>query len=120
MITVLGQGKRSKMKAVAASPGAPSTLKGAATATAVLSSISPTTIAHTTQSIMLTCTGTGFKPGCTIWQGTGTAAKPLTTQYISSTQVRTGSFRPYPTGTLNVSVRNPGEVATATKPFTVT
>jgi hypothetical protein len=116
VISVVGQGKRSKMKAVAGSPGAPSSLRGSATATAALTSISPSTLAHTVRKIMLTATGTGFKPGCTIYQGT----KALPTQYISRTQVRTSYFVPAPAGTLNVAVRNPGEAATATRPFTVT
>lgn len=101
---------------IGSSGGRPATNVGGATATSAITSLSPNTGAHTVQKSALVVNGTGFKPGCAIY----VAGKPIVTQYISATQVRTGSFIPGPAGAVAITVRNPGEVASAGSNFTVT
>lgn len=90
---------------------------GATPSTATLTTLTPSTIAHGVANAVVTCTGTGFKAGCTIIDG-GVA---LVTTFVSATSC-TAVF-PHLTavvGAVNVTVKNPGEVPTTTRPFTYT
>jgi hypothetical protein len=87
--------------------------------TATVSGIAPTTFARR-NSITLTVTGTGFVAGSVIYAG----FNPCTTTFDSATQLRCTSFNTTPdsgqAGTINVSVRNPGQQLSGSQPFTAT
>jgi len=108
--------KSRRIVPIGSTGGRPATNVGNATATSAITSLAPNTGAHTVQKSGLVVNGTGFKPGCGIY----VAGKAIVTQYVSATQVRTGSFVPGPAGTVAITVRNPGEAASAASNFTVT
>lgn len=90
-----------------------------AAATPTVTTISPTTFARK-NTITLTVTGTGFVSGSVIYAN----YNPCATIFDSATQLRCTSFNTTPdnglAGTINVAVRNPGQVLCASKPFTAT
>lgn len=116
MSTLPYGGRRQRIVAVGGGPGAPVSGSGAATSTATLASLTPNTAAHGTTSMAVTAVGTGFVNGASIYVD----GKAVPTTYLSRTQLWTGSFKPGAAGTRQVSVRNPGQVATGTVAFTVT
>jgi hypothetical protein len=90
---------------------------GASTAT--VSAIAPTTDARK-KTITLTVTGTGFTAQSRIYS----AFNPVATTFDSATQLRCTSFNTTPdngqAGVINVSVRNPSEALSGSRPFTAT
>jgi IPT/TIG domain len=98
--------------------GMPGDVTGGAS-TATVTSITPSTDA-VGKTITLTVTGTGFVPQSVIYSD----YNPCSTTYDSATQLRCTSFRTTPDnghpGVINVSVRNPGELVSGSRPFTAT
>jgi hypothetical protein len=85
---------------------------------AVLSAISPATVASCGQAFTLTASGSGFLSGAAVrWENTA-----LQTSFISSTQLSAvvGAGLIASPGAVRISVLNPGSMASSTRTLTVT
>ena len=81
-----------------------------------LTSIAPTTGTSATGATV-TCTGTGFRTGCVVRQG----STNLATTFVSATSVTAAEVgKGLAAGTVQITVRNPDGDTTVTKPFVVT
>ena len=89
---------------------------GSAAATSTLLTLAPNTAPHSTQSMALVLTGTNFTYD-TVVLVDGVA---IPTRLETPNRLRTIAFVPGAAGTRQVSVRNPFQVATGTRAFTVT
>jgi hypothetical protein len=113
--TAAWPGRGQKIVAVGSGSGKPNAGTGGATSTATLASLSPASVPHGVQPVAVTATGTGFKNGIGIYVD----GKAYITTYLSTTQAK-AVIPPGAAGSRQITVRNPGEVATAARALTIT
>lgn len=90
---------------------------GSAASTATITTLTPSTGVHGTADALCTLTGTGYTTGTVVLF----AGMEMPTTYVSATSVTiVAPLSMMPIGTANVTVRNPGQVQSAAKPFTIT
>ena len=85
----------------------------------VLTSISPTTIAHGAANTLISATGSSFVKGCALYAG---ATKLSPTNFLSATSLKATlpASSLAAAGTIQISVLNPDARSSANVAFTVT